>query len=466
MPERDSSETRSVRFPRIPPRSLRTLLLSLIVPAMISALPGCSKSTSTPTGNLNVLVCDCMTTVLSGATVTVTPEGGSTTTNTTGRALFPGLPVGEYTVEVSCPTFETATQGIVIDKDQTHFLDVVLTGKPANLNVTIRRMGQGVPGVTVRVWRQLDDVEIDSGITGEYGLIEFEGLTAQPVTVTTDTLDNMMSVPQDRSLVGLETTTVSIDLILWASLFTGEFAFGNEDAHAVTLLEWTGTGMVEILPPAYFTGNYRLMSTAKGDLLVLQLGNPSPFEMAGVFSPLYTVGFPSNVIVPTQNSVITSASPRDDAILTTDQFPITLACQYPTTFCVYNEWEVDYWWYDGTDWNWTMVQLYQPPSATVQWSWDGSISSSSSLFGQTLPADPSGEYYSWYLAAGYNSGGLSITPDYFFKLATPAMAGARPLIGQTIGPQELAALERRIRETWAERAESALERSRIGGIQP
>lgn len=425
---------------------------------VIGGMSGCSKPTSVPTGNLNVLVCDCLTTVISGATVTIAPEGRSSLTDDTGHALFPGLPVGEHTVQVSCPTFENATQGVTVERDQTCFLDVVLTGKPADLNVAIRRMGQGIPGVTVRVRRQLDEAEMDQGITDEFGQVEFEGLTAQPVTVTTDTLDNMCSVPRNVALVGLETATVSIDLLLWASSFTGEFAFGNDDPHAVTLLRWTGSGFAEILPPVYFTGTYRLLSTATGDLLLLQLGNPSPFEMAGVFSPLYTIAIHSNVIVPTQNSVITSASPQETD-LSTDEFPILLSCQYPTGFCIYNEWEIDYWWYDGTDWDWTMVQLYRPSSAVVEWSWNGSISNSSSLYGQALPASPSGEYYSWYLAAGYQSGVLSITPDYFFKLATPAAASARSIGERSIGPEELAALERRVAETWTERARAALERS-------
>jgi len=428
------------------------------------ALVGCSNPSSTPSGNLEVLVCDVMSQPLTGIHVTLNPEGTIKDTDDNGRVVFAGLPLGEYQIRVSSTVFETHLEAVTVEEGQTTRVDVTLTGKPAGLNVRIRLSGVGLPGVTVRVKRKLDGVEMSSGISGTDGLVQFEGLAAQPVTVVTDSLDNLYSTPAEIELVGLQTGLVTIYLNRWSTLFKGYFGFPNNNPHQAALLELTGSTLVPVLAPVYFTGTYRLFTLETGDLVVMQLGNPGPFEMAGVLSPIYSVSGLTNINVPVQNSAIGGATPRDDTPFYTTQLPIRLNGACPLAYCIYLAWEVDYWWYEGGVWNLTPVQVYEPSSYTVEWWWDGSISDSSTLFGQTLPASAEGEYYSWYMIAAYSTGMLCYTPDYFFLLRTPPAAGARPIAGSRIGIAERAALERRLEEIRLERAASVLER--LGRVAP
>ncbi len=432
---------------------------ALPVTTALLLLVGCSKPTAAPTGSLTVRVYDVMSQLLSGINVAVNPEGRMKTTDEYGRAVFADLPVGEYRIRVSNAAYETSLDTVVVEEGQMTDLEITLTGKPAVLDVQVLLYNAPKSGVTVRVKRKLDGAVMCSGTSGQDGKVLFEGIAAQPVTVVTDTLGNMCSHPADVELVSLQTSQKTINLCYWSSLFKGNFSFGNYDPHQAGVLEWTGTELLEALAPTYFTGTYRLITTETGDLLAIQLGNPGPFEMAVVFSPIYNASSYWTFDVPTQNSVITSASPRDYAPYYTNQIPITLTCYYPMTNCVYNEWEVDYWRFEGGVWYWTMVEIFEPYSPDFQWKWRGTINSTSTLYGQALPANADGEYYSWYVAAGYTNNMLCLSPDYFILLKTPPAAGALTIAGSRIGTAERAALMRRMAETRLERAALVLERT-------
>jgi hypothetical protein len=438
---------------------LRTMILAAAL-----TLTGCSNPASTPRGNLEVLVCDVMSQPLTGIHVTLNPEGTFKDTNDNGRVVFNGLPPGEYQIRVGSTAFETHLETVIVEEGQTTCVEVTLNGKPAGLNVRIRLSGIGMAGVTVRVKRKLNGSEMSSGISGTDGLVQFEGLAAQPVTVVADSLDNLYSTPLEVELVGLQTSLATVYLNRWSTLFKGVFGFPNDDPHQVTLMELTGSTLVPVLAPVYFSGTYRLFTMETGDLVVLQYGNPGPFEMATVFSPVYSVTDLTNINVPLQDCALGGAIPRDDTPFYTTQLPISLHCACPLAWCIYLEWNVVYWKYEGDVWNLTPVQYYAPSSYTTEWWWDGSISNASSLFGQTLPASAEGEYYSWYVMAAYSTGMLCFTPDYFFLLRTPPAASARPVAGSRIGTVERSELERRLDEIRLERAASVLER--LGRVPP
>jgi hypothetical protein len=428
--------------------------------ALALSLAGCSNPASAPKGHLEVQVFDVMSRPLTGIDVILIPEQKTKVTDINGRAFFYDLPVGEHQIQVSTTGYESHQKTVIVEEEQITSVSVTLTGQPASVDACVRFNNAPKPGVTVRVKRQLDGAEVGMGVSGADGHVLIEGIAAQPVMVATDNYDNVRALPIPVELVGLQTYLVTLHMNIWATLFRGHFSFGNDDPHQAALLEWTGSTFLPVLVPAYFTGTYELLTPQTGNLVAVQYGNPGPFEMDIVFSPAYNITAYTIINVPTQNSVITSASPRDGSIFYTTQFPIILTCQYPTGGCVYNAWEVDYWWWDGSDWNWTMVQLYQLSSPITQWSWNGSIAATSTLSGHALPASIQGEYYSWLLAAGYSNGMLGVTPDYLILLQTPPAAGARTVTAGRIGAAQRAALARRMEETKSERAAAGVARTR------
>lgn len=442
---------------------LNRILQILAVAVLLTA---CSSPTSAPNGDLEVLVQNVMQQPISEATVVIEPGSLSQTSDEFGKVIFKDLSVGEYSVQVTSLIFETYTNTATVSDGKSTSLTAILTGKPASLDMTVRASGTPMIGVTVRILRQFDDTEIYQGITDQDGRVLAEGLVAQPVTVLTDTLDNLRSDLVQVQLVGLATEYLTIDLQAWSSMFIGNFSFGNSDPHYALLLKVSSDGstITELGTKALFAGQYRLLTAELARIHAIQFGNTSPFEMAVVFSPPHYVTAYNTYYIPTQNSVITLASPRDDVSFYTADLPIPLRCDYPTASCVFNEWEVDYWRYESGEWNWETIQVYESPQPVTQWAWDGSIASTSPFYGQPLMASAEGEYYSWYVVAGYSNGMLSFSPDYFFKLLSPPSSGAKLVMRSRIGPAELAALKRRLDETRLERMEAVLER--VGLIQP
>ena len=63
---------------------------------------------------------------ISGATVSLTPGGLTTTTNGNGAFYFPSVAPGIYTVTVSAPLYTTTSQTITVTAGQTETLAIRL----------------------------------------------------------------------------------------------------------------------------------------------------------------------------------------------------------------------------------------------------------------------------------------------------------------------------------------------------
>ena len=111
--------------------------------AMALLLAGAPARSQTDRATLEGTVKDTSGAVISGATVTVnevsTGISQERKTNSNGYYRFPGLAVGQYTVEVSNPSFKTQVlQDVVLVVGETHTLDVALAVGDVSEKVEIK----------------------------------------------------------------------------------------------------------------------------------------------------------------------------------------------------------------------------------------------------------------------------------------------------------------------------------------
>jgi hypothetical protein len=124
-----------------------------------------SVSAQSPLGRLAGTVFDTSGAVLPGATATLTNEGTaqtqSTVSNETGAFFFPQVPVGTYKLEVSLPSFKSASfTGISIAVGQEYSLTARLALGNVSEVVSVEAGSSLVPTTTPEVNQTIDQMQI------------------------------------------------------------------------------------------------------------------------------------------------------------------------------------------------------------------------------------------------------------------------------------------------------------------
>ena len=136
-----------------------TFALALMLAASVSA--------QSPLGRLAGTVFDTSGAVLPGATATLTNEGTgqtqSTVSNETGVFLFPQVPVGTYKLEVSLPSFKSASfTGIAISVGQEYSITAKLALGNVSEVVSVEAGSSLVPTTTPEVSQTIDQKQIET----------------------------------------------------------------------------------------------------------------------------------------------------------------------------------------------------------------------------------------------------------------------------------------------------------------
>ncbi len=136
-----------------------TFVLALMLAASVSA--------QSPLGRLAGTVFDTSGAVLPGATATLTNEGTgqtqSTVSNETGAFLFPQVPVGSYKLDVSLPSFKSASfTGIAIAVGQEYSITAKLALGNVSEVVSVEAGSSLVPTTTPEVSQTIDQKQIET----------------------------------------------------------------------------------------------------------------------------------------------------------------------------------------------------------------------------------------------------------------------------------------------------------------
>ena len=136
-----------------------TFALALMLAASVSA--------QSPLGRLAGTVFDTSGAVLPGATATLTNEGTgqtqSTVSNETGAFLFPQVPVGTYKLDVSLPSFKSASfTGIAIAVGQEYSITAKLALGNVSEVVSVEAGSSLVPTTTPEVSQTIDQKQIET----------------------------------------------------------------------------------------------------------------------------------------------------------------------------------------------------------------------------------------------------------------------------------------------------------------
>jgi hypothetical protein len=148
-------QSRRCTWVRVPAVFALTLMLSA------------SVSAQSPLGRLAGTVFDTSGAVLPGATATLTNEGTgqtqSTVSNETGAFLFPQVPVGSYKLEVSLPSFKSASfTGISIAVGQEYSLTARLALGNLSEVVSVEAGSSLVPTTTPEINQTVDQKQIET----------------------------------------------------------------------------------------------------------------------------------------------------------------------------------------------------------------------------------------------------------------------------------------------------------------
>jgi hypothetical protein len=139
--------------------------------------------------------------VISNATVTLTPPGGSTLTDPEGKTRFPALAVGTYAVSATKTGYDASSVSIYVDRDQAVTLYLKRIGIPPaikfNLTVYVKdyTSHDPIPNATVNV------TPGGNTVTDTEGMVKYLNLTAGNylVTASAETYDSSsLSVYVDR----------------------------------------------------------------------------------------------------------------------------------------------------------------------------------------------------------------------------------------------------------------------------
>ena len=126
-----------------------------------------SVSAQSPLGRLAGTVFDTSGAVLPGATATLTNEGTgqtqTTVSNETGAFLFPQVPVGTYKLDVSLPSFKSASfTGISIAVGQEYSITAKLALGNVSEVVSVEAGSSLVPTTTPEVSQTIDQKQIET----------------------------------------------------------------------------------------------------------------------------------------------------------------------------------------------------------------------------------------------------------------------------------------------------------------
>lgn len=209
----------------------------------------------TPVGNLFGRVIDNVTGLpIIGATITLSPGGLSTTSNSGGNYSFTSVAAGAYTVTVSATNYTTEIIGATITSGSATERNVSLTPVNGTVSGAVTSSGSPVSGVTINVINSVGVIVGTTTTTGAVGtnysinvppgnytitatspLYQFEsrGITVQSNQNTTANFDLV-------AIVGSISGTITPSVPTRISIFTTEGIFVTSQENAVDTYSISG----------------------------------------------------------------------------------------------------------------------------------------------------------------------------------------------------------------------------------
>lgn len=113
----------------------------LFIILFLSLIGGCAKTVVDTTGNIHGIVTSKETgEPISGASITLTPVGKTTSTGTDGRFEYNDLEAGQYTVQAAAANFQTNSKTVTIVATKTVQCDIQLVPSTPILNVSVTKL--------------------------------------------------------------------------------------------------------------------------------------------------------------------------------------------------------------------------------------------------------------------------------------------------------------------------------------